>query len=80
MAATNKASSIIGIVILVIIAAVLFPLVNGQVADLTNESSENYVGDSTAGIVSLVPIFYWLLVALVIIGAAMVGLPGGRKE
>lgn len=70
----NKVGTLLGIVILVVIAAVLFPLVNGQVADLTNASSENYVGASTEPIVEMVPIFYWLLVALVVIGAAVVAL------
>jgi len=72
----GKIQVLIGIVILVVVAAVLFPLVNTQVNDLTNVSSLNYVGSSTAGIVGLIPIFYWLLIALVVIGAAIVGIKG----
>lgn len=68
---------LVGIVILVVVAAVLFPLVNTQIADLTNETGENYVGDSTAPIVSLIPLFYWLMIGLVVIGAAVAGLRGG---
>jgi hypothetical protein len=70
----SKVGALIGIVILVVVAAVLFPLVNSQVSDLTNDTSDNYVGDSTAPIVSLIPIFYWLMIALTAIGAAVVGL------
>ena len=72
----NKVGTLLGIVILVVVASVLFPLVNQQVTDLTDDTSENYVGNSTAPIVSMIPIFYWLLVALVTIGAAIVGLRG----
>jgi hypothetical protein len=72
----DKVHTLIGIVILVVIAAVLFPLVNAQVQDLTDVNSTNYVGASTAPIVGLVTIFYWLMVSLVVIGAAIVGLKG----
>jgi len=72
----SKIQALIGIVVLVVVAAVLFPLVNTQIQDLTCSTGVNYVGDSAAGIVGLVPIFYWLLVALVVIGAAIVGIKG----
>lgn len=74
MKAEGKAGVLIGIVVLVIIAAVLFPLVNTQVQDLTDNTSANYVGNSTAGIVAMIPIFYWLMIALVVIGAAVVSI------
>jgi len=70
----DKVQTLIGIVILVVIAAVLFPLVNSQINDLTCSTGDSYVGSSTAPIVGLVPIFYWLMVSLVVIGAAIVGL------
>lgn len=70
----SKVGALIGIVILVVVAAVMYPLVNTQVTDLTDEESDNYVGASTAPIVSLIPIFYWLMIALTAIGAAVVGL------
>ena len=70
----SKVGALIGIVILVVVAAVMYPLVNTQISDLTNSTSENYVGSSTAPIVSLIPIFYWLMIALTAIGAAVVGL------
>jgi len=72
----NKIGVLISIVILVVIAAVLFPIVNTQVQDLTNASSENYVGASVDDIVELVPLFYWLLVSLVTIGAAIAAFRG----
>lgn len=70
----SKVGALIGIVILVVVAAVMYPLVNTQVTDLTDAESPNYVGASTAPIVSLIPIFYWLMIALTAIGAAVVGL------
>jgi len=63
--------TMISIVILVVIGAVLFPLVNDKISDLTNASHEDYVGADTESIVSMIPIFYWLMIALVIIGAAI---------
>ena len=72
-AGEGKIQTLIGIVILVVIAAVLYPLVGAQINDLTDNTSANFVGNSTAGIVSLVPIFYWLFVALIVIGAAIMG-------
>lgn len=62
---------LIGMVVFVVIAFALYPLIGGYVTDFTNESAENYVGDDSAGIVSMVPIFYWLGVALTVIGVAL---------
>lgn len=73
---SSHVNTLIGIVILVVVAAVLYPLVNDEVTDLTNSTGADYVGDSASGIVSLVPIFYWLMVSLVVIGAAIVGMRG----
>lgn len=69
-------NTLIGMVILVVIAAVLYPLVGTAVADLTCSTGPSYVGDSTAAIVGMIPIFYWLGIVLVIIGAAVVGIKG----
>lgn len=74
MRAEGKSSVLIGIVVLVIIAAVLFPLVNTQIQDLTDNTSENWVGNSTAPIVAMIPVFYWLMIALVVIGAAVISI------
>ena len=63
---------LIGTVIAFVIAAALYPLVGGQVENLTNESHEDYVGDDTAGLVSMAPLFYWLAVILSIISVAIV--------
>ena len=62
---------LIGMVVFVVIAFALYPLVGGYVSDFTNASSDNYVGADSAGIVGMVPIFYWLGVALTVIGVAL---------
>lgn len=69
----NKINVLVMILVLVLVAAVLFPTVNTQVTNLTDDgaANENYVGDDAAGIVSLIPIFYWLLVGLTVIFAAV---------
>lgn len=65
--------TLIGVMIFVVVAALIFPLINTQVQNLTEDTpgNENYVGDSTAPIVNMIPIFYWLAVALVVIGVAV---------
>lgn len=72
--------ALIGVVIMVVIAAVLYvALLAGYISDLTNETSENYVGDNLSGIVGIVPIFYWLAVALSTVGVALVTFRGRLK-
>jgi len=78
-AGTTTMSALIGVVVLVVVAALLFPLVNTQVQDLTNESNPNYVGDNTAAIVSMIPVFYWLAVVLAVIGIAIAVIRGAMK-
>ena len=72
-------STLIGVVILVVVAALIFPLVNSQVSDLTNESGDNYVGDTTSPLVSMIPVFYWLAVALAVIGIAIATIRGSMN-
>jgi NADH:ubiquinone oxidoreductase subunit 6 (subunit J) len=72
-------SALIGVVVLVVVAALLFPLINSQVSDLTDETSQNYVGSNTASIVSMIPVFYWLAVALAVIGIAIAVIRGALK-
>lgn len=69
----QKINVLVMILVLVLVAAVLFPTVNTQVTNLTDDGAgnDNYVGDDAAGIVSLIPIFYWLLVGLTVIFAAV---------
>jgi 4-amino-4-deoxy-L-arabinose transferase-like glycosyltransferase len=63
---------LISMVVFAVIAFALYPLIGGYVDDFTNETdTENYVGEDSAGIVSMIPIFYWLAVALVVIGVAL---------
>lgn len=62
---------LISVVIFVVIAAVLFPMLGDRVDNLTNASHEDYVGADSADIVSMIPLFYWLAVALTVIGIAI---------
>lgn len=72
--ADNKITMLLGVVILIVVAAALYPLVGDRVADLTNSSHDDYVGADTEAIVSMIPLFYWLGVALVTIGVAIVAI------
>jgi len=62
---------LLGMVIFVLIAAVVYPLVGDRVGDLTNASSEDYVGEDSASLVGMIPLFYWLAILLVVIGTAI---------
>ncbi len=73
LAAVNTAM-LLGMVIFIVIAAVVYPLVGDRVADLTNASSENYVGSDESDLVSMIPLFYWLAILLVVIGVAIVAI------
>jgi len=72
----NSEGAGLGIVILIVVAAALYPLVGDSVDNLTNDSplNEDYVGDDTAGVVGMIPLFYWLGIALVTIGVAIVAI------
>lgn len=69
----GKVSKLVMILVLVLVAAVLFPTINAKVTNLTDSGAgnENYVGDDAAPIVELIPVFYWLLVGLTVIFAAV---------
>jgi hypothetical protein len=62
---------LISMVVFAVIAFALYPLLGGYVDDFTNESGADYVGEDSAGIVSMITIFYWLAIALVVIGVAL---------
>ena len=70
-----KGAGVIGlilmIIILVIIAGALFPTVKNDVDDMTNATHDDYVGADSAGLVGLIPLLYWVLVVVVVIGAVM---------
>jgi len=72
--ADNKITMLLGVVILIVVAAALYPLVGDKVADLSNASHEDYVGSDVESIVDMIPLFYWLGVALVTIGVAIVAI------
>lgn len=66
-------TALISVVVMVVVAAVLYvSLLSSYIADLQNASGPNYVGDNLTGIVGIIPVFYWLAVALATIGVAMV--------
>lgn len=69
----NKIHSLVMILVLVLVAAVLFPTINTKVTNLTDDGAgnTNYVGDDASDIVNLIPLFYWLLVGLTVIFAAV---------
>jgi len=62
---------LLGMVIFVLIAAVVYPLVGERVSSLTNATSEDYVGEDSASLVGMIPLFYWLAILLVVIGTAI---------
>lgn len=52
----NKSSVLIGIIVLVVVAAVLYPLIGDRVVDMTDPNSTSYVGADSEGIVSMIPV------------------------
>jgi hypothetical protein len=72
----GKINTLVMILVMVLVAAVLFPTIQTKVTNLTDDgaANANYVGDDAAGIVTLIPIFYWLLVGLTTIFAAVAGM------
>lgn len=74
--ADSKVTVLLGVVILVVVAAALYPLVGSAVDDLTNTSHEDYVGEDSEDIVGMIPLFYWLAIALTTIGVAIVAIKG----
>jgi len=65
---------LLGTVVFILIAAVVYPLVGDRVASLTNASSDDYVGADSSDLVSMIPLFYWLAILLVVIGIAIVAI------
>ena len=70
----NRMGLLIMVVIFVVIAAVIYPMLGDRVDNLTNASHEDYVGADSADIVGMIPLFYWLAVALTVIGVAIVAI------
>ena len=65
---------LLGMVIFVLIAAVVYPLVGDRVDALTCATGEDYVGADEADLVSMIPLFYWLAILLVVIGVAIMAI------
>lgn len=60
------------VVIYTVVGMAMWPLIGGYVDNATNESHEDYVGDDSAGLVSMLPIFYFLMLISVPIVAVIV--------
>jgi hypothetical protein len=60
------------VVIYTVVGMAMWPLIGGYVNDATNESHASYVGDDSAGLVSMLPIFYFLMLISVPIVAVIV--------
>jgi len=72
--AGNKVTTLIGIVILIVIGFVLWPLIGTGVAQMIDPNESAYVGATAAPIVGMIPIFYFLGLALAVIGMSIVTL------
>jgi hypothetical protein len=70
----QKVTALIGIVILIVIGFVLWPLIGVGVEQMIDNTSDAYVGATAAPIVSMIPIFYFLGLALAVIGMSIVTL------
>jgi hypothetical protein len=62
---------LLGLVIFVLISAVVYPLIGDRVDSLTCTTGDDYVGADEADLVSMIPLFYWLAILLVVIGVAI---------
>ena len=71
-----KVSSLIGVVVFLLVAAVIYPLINTEVTNMSNASHDDYVGADSESLVDMIPVFYWLAVLLAVIGFALVAIGG----
>lgn len=67
---------LIGIVVFILVAAVVYPIIGGQITNMTNATHDDYVGADSSALVSMIPLFYWLAVLLAVIGFALVAIKG----
>lgn len=74
MGDSSKMSGLIYLVVFILVAVLVFPLINSQIDDATNSSHDDYVGADSADLVEMIPLFYWLAVLLVAIGFALVAI------
>ena len=74
MSSEKKMGGLIMLVVFVLIAVVVYPLISGQIDNATNDTHDDYVGADSADLVSMIPLFYWLSVLLVVIGFAIVAI------
>ena len=71
-----KVSSLIGVVVFLLVAAVIYPLINTEVTNMSNATHDDYVGADSESLVDMIPVFYWLAVLLAVIGFALVAIGG----
>ena len=74
MSSEQKMGGLIMLVVFVLIAVVVYPLISGQIDNATNTSHDDYVGATSADLVGMIPLFYWLAVLLCVIGFAIVAI------
>ena len=72
-----KVSTLIGLVVFILVAAVVYPIIGGQVDNMSNASHDDYVGADSETLVDMIPLFYWLAILLAVIGFALVAIKGG---
>lgn len=70
----EKVTGLIAVVILVVIGFILYPLIGDTVVNMTDVNNSAYVGESAAPIVGMIPIFYFLGIALAVVGMSIVAL------
>ena len=71
MQAIATVGMLLGMVVFVLVAALVYPLIGDRVTTLTDNTSASYVGADSADMVGMIPLFYWLAVALTVIGVAI---------
>ena len=72
-----KVSTLIGLVVFILVAAVIYPVIGTQVDNMSNTTHDDYVGADSETLVDMIPLFYWLAILLAVIGFALVAIKGG---
>jgi hypothetical protein len=70
----SKVTALIGIVILIVIGFALWPLIGTGVTSMIDPNDTAYVGATAAPLVGMIPIFYFLGLALAVIGMSIITL------
>ena len=59
-----------------LVAAVIYPIIGGQIDNMSNATHDDYVGEDSETLVDMIPLFYWLAILLAVIGFALVAIKG----